>query len=186
MGFTLGSIEELRAPDVGLMIACDANDRILGVTSWLPVFRDGEVVGWTLDFMRRVPDGMNGVMEFLIARSAERFRDEGADFMSLSTAPLATTLPAAGIPLSPTGKLLAWIGRTIEPVYGFRSLFLFKKKFQPTLHPIYLAYPDALALPAIALAITRAYLPTLSVRQGISFVRQPVRSTARRTSDRSS
>ena len=34
-------------------------------------------MGWTLDFMRRTPDGMNGVMEFLIARCAEQFRAQG-------------------------------------------------------------------------------------------------------------
>jgi phosphatidylglycerol lysyltransferase len=171
MGFTLGSIEELRSPEVGILIACDTDNRILGVTSWMPSFRDGSVVGWTLDFMRRTPNGMNGVMEFLIARAAERFRDQGADFMSLSTAPLATTLPEVGTAEGASGRILARIGKSIEPVYGFRSLFEFKKKFQPELHPIYLAYPDALGLPAIGLALARAYLPMLSLRQGLRFVR---------------
>ncbi|MEJ1229832.1 MAG: DUF2156 domain-containing protein [Galbitalea sp.] len=170
MGFTLGSIEELGAPDVGIMIACDSDDRILGITSWLPSFRDGQVVGWTLDFMRRTAHGMNGVMEFLIARSAERFRDEDAEFMSLSTAPLMTTQSSANGPANSTDRLLAWIANSIEPVYGFRSLFHFKNKFQPELHPIHMAYPDALGLPAIGLALARAYWPFLSVRQGFGFV----------------
>jgi phosphatidylglycerol lysyltransferase len=164
MGFTLGSIDELRSPDVGLMVACDPSDRIIGVTSWMPSFRDGLVVGWTLDFMRRTPNSMNGVMEFLIATSAERFRDAGAELMSLSTAPFATTLPSPGTAVTPGQRILARVGTAIEPVYGFRSLFEFKKKFQPELHPIYLAYPDALALPVIGLALVRAYLPMLSLR----------------------
>jgi len=164
MGFTLGSIEELRSPDVGLMVACDADDRILGVTSWMPSFQNGRVTGWTLDFMRRAPDSMNGVMEFLIAEAAARFREEGAEVMSLSTAPLASTLPAPGTAVTGGQRVLARVGAAIEPAYGFRSLFEFKKKFQPELHSIYLAYPDALALPAIGVALVRAYLPSLSVK----------------------
>jgi lysylphosphatidylglycerol synthetase-like protein (DUF2156 family) len=171
MGFTLGSIEELRFPDVGIMLAVDADRHVVGITSWLPSYREGMVVGWTLDFMRRAPESMNGVMEFLIASAAERFRCEGAEFLSLSTAPLATTLASPGTPVDATGRILARIGRSIEPMYGFRSLFDFKRKFDPELHPIYLAYPDALELPAIGLALVKAYLPMLSARQALRFIR---------------
>jgi phosphatidylglycerol lysyltransferase len=167
MGFTLGSLEELRLPGVALMLACDAEDNILGVTSWLPSYRDGQIIGWTLDFMRRSPDGMNGVMEFLIAKCAERFRDEGAEFMSLSTAPLASTIR----PQELSDQLLMRLGSLIEPYYGFRSLFRFKQKFQPELMPISMAYPDALGLPAIGLALARAYLPAITLRQTSNFLR---------------
>ena len=185
MGFTLGSIEELRAPDTGIMVASDADDRIIGVTSWMPSYRDGAIVGWTLDFMRRTPGGMNGVMEFLIAMAAERFREQGAELMSLSTAPFAGTLPEPGSAVSLTDRFLTRIGTMIEPVYGFRSLFDFKKKFQPELHSIYLAYPDALALPAIGVALVKAYLPKLSVRHAISFLTVRTRRTGRRAAKRS-
>ena len=114
MGFTLGSIEELRSPYVGLMVACDPDDRVLGVTSWMPSFRNGRVTGWTLDFMRRAPDSMNGVMEFLIAEGATRFREEGAEVMSLSTAPLASTLPSPGAAVTPSERFLSRVGTAIR------------------------------------------------------------------------
>ena len=57
------------------------------------------------------------------------------------------------------------VGHALEPVYGFRSLLAFKAKFQPEYRPLYLAYPDPAALPAIGLAIGRAYLPDLTARQ---------------------
>jgi lysylphosphatidylglycerol synthetase-like protein (DUF2156 family) len=171
MGFTLGGIDELHDPDVRLMIACDAEDHVVGVTSWLPTYRDGEVVGWTLDFMRRALDGPNGVMEFLIARSAELFRDQSIEFMSLSTAPLARG--DAGQSEEPTAvsRVLQYVGTRLEPVYGFRSLFNFKRKFQPEFRPLSMAYPDSLALPAIGLALARAYVPSMSLRQSIQFLR---------------
>ena len=63
------------------------------------------------------------------------------------------------------------VGRSLEPVYGFRSLLQFKQKFQPRLEPLYLAYPDALSLPAIAIAISRCYLPDLDLRETATLVR---------------
>lgn len=56
-------------------------------------------------------------------------------------------------------------GHALEPVYGFRSLLAFKAKFQPEYAPLHLAYPDPVALPAIGVAIGRAYLPDLTPAQ---------------------
>ncbi|MCU1470664.1 MAG: Lysyl-tRNA synthetase [Glaciihabitans sp.] len=171
LGFTLGSIDELRDPAVRLMIACDARDHVVAFTSWLPSYRGGHVTGWTLDFMRRIPDGSTGVMEFLIARSAERFRDEGLEFMSLSTAPLSRGMRPDMEAASGAARVLEYIGTRLEPVYGFRSLLNFKRKFQPEFLPLSMAYPDTLALPAIGVALARAYLPSMSVRGRIQLFR---------------
>lgn len=161
LGFTLGGLRELRDPEVRLLVAVGPGDRVEAATSWLPTYRDGAVIGWTLEFMRRRPDGMNGVMEFLIASMALRCQQEGVEFVSLSVAPLAVSatdgegeeLPAA----------LAALARILEPAYGFRSLAAFKEKFQPTLQPLVLAYPDPISLPGIGVAVARAYLPDLSL-----------------------
>ena len=163
MGFTLGGLDELDDPHVRCLVAVDAEGRLHGVTSWLPCYRDGEPVGWTLDFMRRGSEGFRGVMEFLIATAAMQFKLEGAEFMSLSGAPLAR----AERDLHPDGlqRLLDGVGRVLEPVYGFRSLLAFKAKFQPQYKPLYIAYPDPVALPAITNAIGRAYLPRTTVGQ---------------------
>lgn len=177
MGFTLGGLSELRDPEVRLMLAVDSSQTVLAVTSWLPSYRDGKVIGWTLDFMRRRPNAVPGIMEFLIARSAERIGEEGAEFMSLSAAPLTHSSHLEqgnqiieGDASRMTG-LLTFIGSALEPVYGFRSLLQFKRKFQPEFHPLLMAYPDPLFLPVIGLALSRAYLPGLSVRETLRFLR---------------
>ncbi|MDR2998954.1 MAG: DUF2156 domain-containing protein, partial [Microbacterium sp.] len=77
MGFTLGGIDELKDPDVALMLALGPDGELQAVTSWLPVWQRGEVTGWTLDFMRRADGAMPGVMEFVIASAALRMQDEG-------------------------------------------------------------------------------------------------------------
>ena len=55
--------------------------------------------------------------------------------------------------------MLGVVSRTLEPVYGFRSLFAFKAKFGPRYVPLYLCFEDPATLPAIGQAITRAYAP---------------------------
>lgn len=174
MGFTLGGMEELKDPDVRLMLAVGTDGRLQAVTSWLPVYRDGEVIGWTIDFMRRTDGSMNGVMEFLIASAALHMKEEGAEVLSLSGAPLATKPLADGEEApEPTvmTRLLDFLAGTLEPAYGFSSLFRFKAKFNPEYETVSMAYPDPLALPTIGVAIGRAYLPEVSAKEAVALVR---------------
>ncbi|MGA1835596.1 phosphatidylglycerol lysyltransferase domain-containing protein [Herbiconiux sp. 11R-BC] len=178
MGFTLGALEEIKDPDVALMLAIDAEGRIAAVTSWLPVYRDGVAIGYTLDFMRRADGSMPGVMEYLIASSALHMKELGVEVLSLSGAPLAQPpVPKGEEPPAPTvmTELSEFLARTLEPAYGFSSLFKFKAKFNPTYDTIYMAYPDPLALPTIGGAIGRAYLPSMSAKEAVSLVRTLVR-----------
>lgn len=163
MGFTLGSVEEAMDPAVRVALAVDPDGNVHGVLSWLPVYGPGGgVAGWTLDIMRRRTDGFGPVVEYLIASSAVAFKDEGAQFISLSGAPLART---GDFDPEPLDKLLDALGAALEPYYGFRSLHTFKKKFNPRYEPVYLAVRDEGDLPRIGLAISRAYLPDATAGQ---------------------
>ncbi|WP_221775759.1 bifunctional lysylphosphatidylglycerol flippase/synthetase MprF [Pseudonocardia petroleophila] len=177
MGFTLGGLDELADPAVRLMLAVDGDRTVHGVTSWMPVHRDGALVGWTLDFMRRRSErggtvGFRGVMEFLIASTALRAQADGVEFLSLSGAPLARL--DRGAQVDALQRLLDVAGRSLEPVYGFRSLLAFKAKFSPRYRPLFMAYPDPAALPAIGAAIGRAYLPDAGPRQLARLLRHVV------------
>ncbi len=174
MGFTLGGVDELVDPRVQLLYAVDESGKVLGVTSWLPTYRDGKVIGWTLDFMRHRTDSVNGIMEFLIARMAERLRDEGGvEFMSLSAAPLA----GMGDDQDDSEEsavlrhVLQMVADIMEPAYGFRSLFRFKLKFHPEEAKVYICYPDVAKLPQISLAVSQAYVPSLTPAEAMRFVK---------------
>ncbi|MFT4306893.1 MAG: DUF2156 domain-containing protein [Microbacterium sp.] len=172
MGFTLGSIEEAKDPEVALLLAVDAVGRIQVVTSWMPSWRDGIQVGWTLDFMRRRADGPNGLMEFVIAKAALSGKMIGLEVLSLSGAPLALK-PGEEPSAEPTvlTSLLAWMAQALEPAYGFASLFRFKSKFRPEYRTIHLAYADPVTLPRIGVAVGRAYLPDASARDVLALAR---------------
>ncbi|MCU1669346.1 MAG: rhomboid family intrarane serine protease [Blastococcus sp.] len=169
MGFTLGGLDELTDPAVRCLLAVDRDGRVSGLTSWLPAHRDGATVGWTLDVMRRARTASPGVMEFLIATAALTFQDEGAEWVSLSGAPLALPPESAGRGM--LTRLLELAGRTMEPVYGFRSLLAFKAKFQPRYRPLWLVCPGRGDLPRIARAVSVAYLPEVSAGQALRLVR---------------
>ena len=164
MGFTLGGLDEVDDPQVRMLLAVDAEERVLAVTSWLPVRAEGVTVGWTLDFMRRRADAPPGVMEFLIATAALDVRADGAALLSLSGAPLARHATDGATDGDGLQRLLDLFARRLEPVYGFGSLSAFKAKFQPLYRPLFLAYPDPVALPVIGNALARAYLPELTPR----------------------
>jgi len=179
MGFTLGGLDELEDDEVLCCLAVDAEGRVHGVTSWLPVYDAGTLVSWTLDFMRRRADAFPGVMEFLIASAVLELRDS-VEVISLSGSPLAKDEtrgdpgdgPKAGEGLA---GILDVVGRALEPVYGFRSLATFKSRFKPEYRTLYLYYQDPLQLPAMGRALSRAYLPDLSVRQSARLLRTLVR-----------
>ncbi|WP_040841800.1 DUF2156 domain-containing protein [Nocardia brevicatena] len=176
MGFTLGGLAELHDPEVRLLLAVDQDHHIHAVTSWMPVYRDGTLIGLTLDFMRRRSDGFRAAMEFLIASAALSAQDQGLEFLSLSGAPLAHADTAEpDLDRGALDALLDLLGRTLEPVYGFRSLLAFKAKFQPRHRPMYMVFPDSAALPTIGIAIGRAYLPHLSLEESGQLLTQLLR-----------
>lgn len=174
MGFTLGGMAELKDPDVALYLAFNKNGGLEAITSWLPSWRDGRVVGWTIDFMRRGDGSMPGIMEFIIASAAFRMKEEGVEVISLSGAPLAEKPLAPGEEAPEATvmtRLLGWLGKVLEPAYGFTSLFRFKAKFNPEYHTIYMAYADPAQLPTIGLAIGKAYLPEVSPQEYVALAK---------------
>jgi lysylphosphatidylglycerol synthetase-like protein (DUF2156 family)/membrane associated rhomboid family serine protease len=175
MGFTLGGVDELMDDDVLCCLAVDEQGLVHGVTSWLPAYERGQVVSWTLDFMRRRGEGFPGVMEFLIASAVLELR-KTVEVISLSGSPLAQdpAVPGDGERGQATEVLsgiLDVVGRALEPIYGFRSLATFKSRFKPQYRTLYLYYQDPLQLPAIGRALSRAYLPGLSIRQSARLLR---------------
>jgi lysylphosphatidylglycerol synthetase-like protein (DUF2156 family) len=176
LGFTLGGLAELDDPAVRCLVAIDEHRSVHGVTSWLPVYRDGAPIGWTLDFTRRRAEGFRGVTEFLIASAALSFKDEGAQFLSLPGAPVALVGQVGGSeqPAS-LQRLLDVTEQALEPSYGFRSPPAFAATFQPVCQPLYMAYPDLAALPSIGEAIGAAYLPHSTSRRHATLLRRLAR-----------
>ncbi|MEA5456109.1 DUF2156 domain-containing protein [Sinomonas sp. JGH33] len=178
MGFTLGGLDELADPEVLLCLAVDEEGKLHGATSWLPVYQEGQLVSWTLDFMRRSPDGFPGVMEFLVASAVAELRST-VDAISLSGSPLAADPAGERAVVEGQDELLGRVldatGHALEPIYGFRSLARFKSHFQPEYRALYMYYQDTMQLPAIGRALAEAYLPGLTMRHRMRLLSSLVR-----------
>jgi phosphatidylglycerol lysyltransferase len=170
MGFTLGTLQHAMDPEMRTHLAIGADGKVQGVTTWLPIHREGQVVGWTLDLMRRRPDGFRPVMEYLIAESALLFQQQGFEVMSLSVAPLARRTRPLGR-RTMLDRTLDAMSAVLEPTYGFTSLLAFKAKFHPQFRPVYLLYSSPSDLLGISLAIGRAYLPQVKPRELVGLLR---------------
>jgi len=174
MGFTLGTLVEADDPEVRLALAVSPRGDVDGFLSWLPIYAPGgRIRGWTLDLMRRREGGFGPVMEFLIGSSLQHFSEEGAEILSLSGAPLSHEYPPGTGVIADLSERLA---EALEPVYGFRSLHRFKEKFQPRYETMYMLYRDESDLTRIGAGLTRALLPTATLRQlagaGLELVRR--------------
>ena len=166
MGFTLGGVRELAVPETRILVAIDADSTIHAVTSWLPVYRGGKIIGLTLDVMRRRTTGWRPAIEFLIGKAALSAQEEGLEFLSLSGAPLRRSADDTSV----FGPLTDALAAIMEPLYGFTSLHAFKRKFKPRTQPLYLAVPEPTALATVGLAISHAYVPSVSPAQTLTLL----------------
>jgi phosphatidylglycerol lysyltransferase len=152
MGFNLGvfSVEDLA--DKRTFVARRADGCVEAFVTWLPYAAGRAVV---IDAMRHRRQAQAGIMDLLIAESALRFKTEGLETLSLAVAPLA---PVDGHgPATPYDRGTRLVFEHLSSVYGFRTLFQFKKKFNPVWQERYLVFPRPDLLARIAYALVRVH-----------------------------
>jgi phosphatidylglycerol lysyltransferase len=152
MGFNIGvfSVEDLA--DKRTMLAQRADGTVEAFVTWLP-YRAGHAV--VIDAMRHRRDAQAGVMDLLIAESALQFKKEGLQALSLAMAPLANVDEASA--LSPYDRGVRLLFEHFSAVYGYRTLFQYKKKFAPEWHPRFLVFPRPDQLARIAYALVSVH-----------------------------
>jgi lysylphosphatidylglycerol synthetase-like protein (DUF2156 family) len=154
MAFDMGafSIESVRKQ--GVAVAIDPAGRALAFATWRP-FALGR--GRCLDLMRARAEVRN-VMDFVLVESILYFRDQGVHDISLGNAPLANA-DRASIPPLAEEKAVQFLFENLNRVYGYKSLFEFKRKYRPRWRGRYVAYNRGLHLPLVGLALVRVHAP---------------------------
>ncbi len=150
LGFTMGRFDPAKLAEQALTIATEAG-QVVAFVSW----RRYADRGLTLDLMRYSPDAPKFIMDVLIARSLEQFKSQGFRVASLANAPLANVSPDDEFSMLDRGVRL--IFEKVHGIYEYKSLFQFKKKFNPVWEGRYLVFPSLDALPRIALAMMRVH-----------------------------
>jgi lysylphosphatidylglycerol synthetase-like protein (DUF2156 family) len=177
MGFSMGRLDELaeaaaRADALAEMhlaeedlpqeavprlvtgVATEQAGRPCAFVTFTPIYGSARTWGWAVDLMRRVPDAPRGAMELLLVRAVERFRERGANVVSLGLAAMADTRQE----MPPLQRQFAsLVSERMRLLKTHRSLFHFKEKFHPCWESRYIVISSTLALPRTALALLRVH-----------------------------
>lgn len=150
---TLGRLPGPEDGDCQVTLAVEG-DQLWGYICLVPA---GAGRNWSLDAMRRRAESPNGLMEFLVIRSAETLRAGGAQLLSLNFATLSNIQNDINSrAVDGTRRLLY---QYLSSFYQMRTLEQFNGKFQPRWHSRYLAYRDVLKIPKLAIAIAQCEDP---------------------------
>jgi phosphatidylglycerol lysyltransferase len=107
--------------------------------------------------MRSYPE-TKGVMDFLIVESIDRFKDLGVEEVSLGNAPLANADESQQL-YGREEKAVRFLFERFNRYYGYKSLFEFKKKYQPVWQGRYLGLQPNVNLLLAMVALVRVHLP---------------------------
>ena len=156
MTFDLGSFSLDSVHEHGISIVRNTEGRMEALATWLP-YAQGK--GRCLDLMRGREDARD-VIDFLIVEAIDHFKAEGVTEVSLGNAPLANVdADAEGGLESKRERAVKFLFDNFDKYYGYKSLFNFKKKYQPEWQGRYIAYRPGVPLPMIGLAIAGVHLP---------------------------
>ncbi len=151
MGFSMGRFDPYCDSEQIYALAIDQENRVHAFVTFVPIYGRN---GWGLDLMRRAENAAPGTMERLLASSIEYLGKEGADVVSLGLAPLSDVNCAHHTFI---GNSIDFLTQHFGNPGKNRSLFNFKKKFQPCWESRYLIYSGTLSLPRVGWALYRAH-----------------------------
>jgi len=151
MGFSMGHFDAHGDKEQVYALAVDDANQVHAFVTFVPIYGRN---GWGLDLMRRAIWAAPGTMELLLARSIEYLKREGADIVSLGLAPQSNVNDT-----DPTflGTSIDFLTHRFGNPGKNRSLFTFKKKFQPCWENRYLVYSNTLTLPKVGWALYHAH-----------------------------
>lgn len=157
MGFSMGRFDPYCDAEQIYALAVDKANRVHGFVTFVPIYGRN---GWGLDLMRRADQAAPGTMERLLASTIEHLGAEGADVVSLGLAPMSDVNCVNHTLL---GTSMNFLTQHFGNPAKNRSLFNFKKKFQPRWESRYLVYSSTLTLPKVGWALYRAHQRDVSL-----------------------
>lgn len=156
MTFDLGTFNIATVREHGAAIVRNQEGRMEAFATWWP-YAKGK--GRCLDIMR-AREEVRDVMDFLIVEAIDHFKTRGVEEVSLGNAPLANVdVDSGGHDPTRQERAVKFLFENFDRFYGYKSLFNFKKKYQPEWQGRYLCYRPGVTLAMVGLAIAGVHLP---------------------------
>lgn len=151
--FTMGKIGFDNPMDRRYFYAINQQNKVEGFIVFVPF---AGMNGYMTDVTRHRVNATRGVMEKIFYEAMMSFKEEGIQWASMAEAPLARLENEPEV----AAKLLNTIYEKMNSVYGFKSLYQMKLKYNPTTwEPNYYVYYPGIFTPAMAFAIIRIQNP---------------------------
>ncbi len=148
--FTLGRFERWYVQSTPVYVAFDTSDKAVAFLNLVPSY-DPSLA--TVDLMRRTPEQVNGLMDYLFAKVFLDLKSRGIHSFSLGMAPLSGC--EDGTVASHDERAVSWLMKRMPFLFHADSLRRFKAKYATSWKPLYAVYEGRLDLPRLALALRR-------------------------------
>lgn len=135
-----------------LLAVYSARQELLAAFTFYP-FANGEKIA--LDLMLRGQVAINSVVEAALAEALRFFKEKNIKQLSLGLANLSNEKPEGK---SFFDQSLGLLYKGLNQVYGYNSLYKFKKKFMPIWESKYLALNNKADIPKVVAAIIMVHL----------------------------
>lgn len=147
-GFTMGLDRAITGQSRGLLLAIarDPGGRVAAFLRLAPC--SGRVATYTLDLMRRLPECINGVNEFLIAQTALALRERGVDFLSLNFS-IYRRFMGVRAHVDFEQRATRWLLIRFEWLLPVRPLVRWNEKWKPCWIPRCIVHEPGRLLPTI-------------------------------------
>ena len=145
-GFSMAMDDLYSHPQARFVIARDDDGTLQGFLHMVPSKR-----GYSLSSMRRLRTSPNGLIEFLVAETAEWARGEGLQEISLNFSVFADVLRADGTASWPI-RATRWSLLRLDRLFQLERLFSFNRKFSPTWRRRYICFERHRDVPVLSVA----------------------------------
>jgi lysyl-tRNA synthetase, class II len=145
-GFSMAMDDLYSHPQARFALAYNQDGVLEGFLHMVPSRR-----GYSLSSMRRLRDTPNGLIEFLIAETADWARVEGAEEISLNFSVFADVLRADGTASWPI-RATRWSLLRLDRLFQLERLFSFNRKFFPEWRRRYICFERHRDVPVLSLA----------------------------------
>lgn len=157
LSFMLGTISLDRPFDRRYFIATNSDGVVLGVIVCFP-YKSQK--GYFVDITRRSKDAPLGIMEKLTIDVCKILKEDNVKEVSLGLAPLADIQGGNSIESRIIYKFFKFIYKYMNSFYGFKALYDYKKKYNPSAwESRFIAYSSEASIISIGYAMVKAKHP---------------------------
>lgn len=148
--FSLGWFDDDYLRGCEMAVVQDKAGNPVAFANIIPEYQRPEA---TIDLMRHQADIEGGTMDFLFVSMFQHFKALGYQGFNLGLAALSVGKTSESTRIE---KGMHYLYKHLNQFYNFQGLRAYKDKFHPRWEPRYMVYPQAAALPDVAIALVRA------------------------------